>query len=81
MFDCDERLNTNLDKLQPMSRHATSIPPTGHASKSKNVIENQWKFYLGKSIKNICNDLLRDDTEHTYLADRDSLVKVIDRRI
>jgi len=69
MFDCDETLKVDLDKLQPMSRHYDSKPPTGHSVKSKNVVENQWKFYLQKSLKNICNDLLRDDTQRSYFAD------------
>ena len=57
-----------------------SIPPTGNSVKSKNIVENQWKFYLQKSLKNICSDLLRDDLEREYIADKEKLVKVVDRR-
>lgn len=81
MFSCDDKLNVNLDKLHPMAEYAPSKPPTGHSTvMSGQQIENQWKFYLQRSVKNVVNDLLRDDEEKTWLVDQEPLMKVLDRR-
>ena len=83
MFDCNEKLDVDLSVLQPFNENDVPKPPTGHSSKpeSGHNIENQLKFYIQKSIRNVCNDLLRDDEEKTFLVDKESLIKVLDRRV
>jgi len=69
MFACDDNLKVDLEKLAPMGSRASTKPPSGNSMMGSNQIENQWKFYMQKSLKNLVNDLLRGDETKDYICD------------
>jgi len=83
VFNCDDTMKVNLKDLHPMSRRQSTKPPSGHSLKSVGSAfqqEAQWKFYMQKSLKNLCNDLLRGDEDKSYLVGHEDLMKIINRR-
>ena len=75
-------MDVNLSYLKPWNDGASSKPPTGHSSKLPAEVsdEDQWKFYINKSLKNVCSDLLRDDENRTFYTDKESIFKILERR-
>lgn len=83
VFASEDQLAVNLSALAPHSESTVSKPPTGHSQAIVKEDLGDFKFYLlnlQRGIKNVCNDLLRDDEERTFLADKESLIKVLERR-
>lgn len=72
-------MDVDLGALQPLpSKRATSKSLS--QIKIGDDIQNQWRFYMQKSMKNLVNDLLRNDEERSWVIDREYLLKVINRR-
>ena len=67
IFSQDEKLDIDLKQLKPLDS-VVQVPSSSQFEQPSGSvrIQNQWKYYLQKSLKNITNDMLTGDPDRNY---------------